>query len=111
MSALLAKITLSKLTALLIGVNVAIEFGSTIFDHLDTWAPTANTLLLIVLAIVAHRNSVKIDDTHTSVHATANTAAAAAVAATEAARVAKSIGSTLRQEQVPARPRGWLRAR
>jgi hypothetical protein len=102
MSALLAKITLANIAAALIGANVAAVASlaaQTIWDHADVWAPAVNTALLVVLAILARRNSTKIDEAHASVHQTAWTAAKAAEAATEAARVAKAIGATIRTDR------------
>lgn len=101
---MLAKVTLAKVFAAVLGLNMMALVGMVatgVWDHADVWAPVANTMLLIVLAVLAKRNSNKIDLTHESVHDTARTAASAAEAAAEAARVAKAIGSTIRVDVPP----------
>lgn len=89
----------------LIGLNATALLGTAIWDHLDIWAPAANTLLLIGLAFLQRRTGQRVADTHQSVHDTAVTAAqaaeasaAAATSASEACRVAKAIGSSIRHE-------------
>lgn len=88
----------------LIALNLAAMVAS-VWDHVDIWAPVANTLLLIVLAEAQRRTGRNVTATHESVHATARTAAeaaeasaAASAAASEACRVAKAIGSSIRHE-------------
>jgi hypothetical protein len=104
-ASLAGKVTLGKLLTGLIAANVAALLGDIVVSThgIDwaAWAGPVNTLLLIVLAIVARSNNQKIDSTHDSVHETASSAASAAEAAAEACRVAKAIGATLRTEEAP----------
>jgi hypothetical protein len=96
--------------------SVIVTLAVSIFDHLDIWAPVANTVALIALGYMARRNGAAsnrnadaiaaVDATSNSnadaiaaVHAdvthTASAAAAAAAAAAEAARAAKDMGATI----------------
>lgn len=87
-----------------IGVNIGAAVAS-IGDHLDLWAPAANTLLLIILAYTSKRErkviSEKVDSVHESVSHGAAAAASAATAAEASARIVKEIGGAMRSVNVP----------
>jgi Na+-transporting methylmalonyl-CoA/oxaloacetate decarboxylase gamma subunit len=82
------------------------------------WAVPANTLLLIILALVSRQNGKKIDRNtdhvietkngvdEAKVNAThaASAAAAAAAAAATAARITQEVGGAIRSIEVPAAP-------
>jgi hypothetical protein len=98
---------LGKLLTVAIVANAAtvVPFGEAVFTHhVDTWAPVLNTVLLIVLALVARRNGARTEQVHDSVHSTAQVALTAAQAAAEAERVAKAIGGWLRENGIADSP-------
>jgi len=96
---------ISKVFLALVGVNVwaaLAPLGASIWDHVDIWAPVANTALLVVLALLQRQTGRKVDDTHESVHAAARTAAAAAECAEASARITKELGGALRGGTLPS---------
>lgn len=93
------------------GVTNVTAAVASIGDHLDLWAPAANTLLLIVLAYVSRQEhkasrqerkaiSEKVDSVHESVSHGAAAAASAATAAEASARIVKEIGGAMRSVDV-----------
>jgi hypothetical protein len=99
---------LGKLLTVTVWANVATlvpPFAEVWFTHhLESWAPALNTLLLIVLTVVARRNGTRTDQVHESVHSTAQVALTAAQAAAEAERVTKAIGGWLRENGIADSP-------
>lgn len=66
------------------------------------WATPVNTLLLGILAILAQRNSMKIEKVHRDVNQAASAAASAAECAATAARISQEIGAARRGQDVIA---------
>lgn len=85
-------------------VTNAAVFVASIGDHLDLWAPVANTALLVLLAVVSRRErqviSKKVDTVHESVSHGAAAAASAATAAEASARIVREIGGAMRHVDV-----------